>query len=109
MLRRLDKNDIDVDRPATRTPATGEPTRLIFSDSNTEIVKINDAYLVKIANRICNEATKELYKKHAENTFVSLGTSMGTMKQTKDELGEALEPLVIRPLILRTRCDLCPA
>ncbi|MFC2031947.1 hypothetical protein ACFLUS_01025 [Chloroflexota bacterium] len=40
--------------------------------------------------------------------FQQLAASVRRMKGAIRELEEALNPLLIRPLILRTRCDLCP-
>jgi len=34
---------------------------------------------------------------------------MKTMKEAVKELEESLNPLMLRPMIIRTECDLCPA
>jgi len=36
-------------------------------------------------------------------------TSLGVIRDKAGELEEILNPLILRPLILRTRCELCPA
>jgi len=41
--------------------------------------------------------------------IIKLVDDVGIMRKAIDQLTEMLNPLMLRPLILRTRCDLCPA
>lgn len=54
----------------------------------------------------CRQAINEL---HDTREVKELIKAVGQMQQVVGELEETLDPLVLRPLILRTRCRLCPA
>ena len=94
---------------ATRIRSVGDATYVTLSDSKDDILKFNQANLAKVANHICNKVANELFIKHQNKAVASLRTEIQTMKEVKEEFEEILDPLVIRPTILRTRCDLCPA
>lgn len=44
-----------------------------------------------------------------EDEVRDVANELNTMRSKKVELEEQLEPLLLRPMILRTRCELCPA
>ena len=44
-----------------------------------------------------------------EDEVHDVANELNTMRSKKVELEEQLEPLLLRPMILRTRCELCPA
>jgi hypothetical protein len=55
---------------------------------------------------ICNSVAKRLRE---GDTVQQLRCEVGNMKRATEELREMLNPVKLYPLILRTRCDLCPA
>jgi hypothetical protein len=61
--------------------------------------------LAKGVTRICNLACNNLCK---GNTVRQLHDEVGKMEKASEELREMLNPVKLRPMILRTRCDLCP-
>jgi hypothetical protein len=56
--------------------------------------------------QICNLAANNLRK---GDTVQKLYLEVGSMRKASEELREMLNPVKLRPMILRTRCDLCPA
>lgn len=55
---------------------------------------------------ICNWAYDNL---RARDMVQNLHREVREMEKASDELREMLNPVKLRPMILRTRCDLCPA
>ena len=55
---------------------------------------------------VCEPSFETLYQ-----SFSSKGISemLNTMRGKIDKIGDSLDPSVLRPQILRTRCELCPA
>lgn len=62
--------------------------------------------LAERVTRICNLACNNLCK---GDTVRQLHDEVGNMEKASEELLEMLNPVRLRPMILRTRCDLCPA
>lgn len=58
---------------------------------------------------VLNWAITNLRKGDKAPLLQKLSTEIHTMSRTIVELEEMLNPLLLRPIILRTRCDLCPA
>ena len=56
----------------------------------------------------CILAAKNLITEYKEE-MIKLASSVSTMRKTINKLKEVLNPLILGPIILRTRCDLCPA
>lgn len=66
-------------------------------------------YKAKLATELVEVskwAAKNLSK---ENLVENIAREIGIMQRQIDELRESLNPLILRPLIFRTRCELCPA
>ena len=61
------------------------------------------------ATRICNGAVKNLYIGENEGMVEMLASDIHQMKRAIEELDEMLNALVLRSMIVRTRCELCPA
>lgn len=59
--------------------------------------------------KVLNWASTNLRKGDKASLLQQLSAEVHTMERAIRELEEALNPLLIRPLIMRTRCDLCPA
>jgi hypothetical protein len=55
--------------------------------------------------RICNSAYDDL---RVRDVAQDLHRQVREMEKASDELREMLNPVKLRPMILRTRCDLCP-
>lgn len=72
---------------------------LIFTETN----------LAKEVGNTCIWAAKNLCIREKENIVQLLVDNVSTMRKAIKDLTEKLNPLVLRPLILSTRCDLCPA
>jgi hypothetical protein len=62
-------------------------------------------YLAKNIEQTCNAAIKGLSEK---KVVWELDTEAGNIVKSCDNLRAMLNPLKLRPLILRTRCELCP-
>lgn len=59
---------------------------------------------------LCNDALETLLKENNTLKWVKqLYDKVHTMRQAADELAKTLNRLVLYPIILNTRCDLCPA
>lgn len=66
----------------------------------------NDTSLAEKVIHICNLVTNNLCK---GDMVQQLSDGVHRMKKASEELREALNPIKLTPMILRTRCDLCPA
>jgi hypothetical protein len=62
--------------------------------------------LAEKVTHICNLAANNLRK---GDTIQQLHREVRKMEKASEELREMLNPVKLRPMILRTRCDLCPA
>jgi len=64
--------------------------------------------LGKEAADTCIWVAENLISKREEE-MIELANNVSTMRKAIDEFTEMLNPLILGPIILRTRCDLCPA
>jgi hypothetical protein len=71
----------------------------------TFIGNTNESLAEKVTG-ICNLAANNLGK---GDMVRQLHDEVGTMEKATEELREMLNPVKLTPMILRTRCDLCPA
>lgn len=78
----------------------GYETFFLFDDNMTLAQK-----LTHIGNLVVNN----LEKGEKSDMVKSLQDEVCIMKKANEELREMLNPVKLTPLILRTRCDLCPA
>jgi hypothetical protein len=63
-------------------------------------------YLAEKIQQVCNMTIKKIL---IDNKIVwELNTEVGNMIKASDDLRVMLNPLKLRPMILRTRCELCP-
>ena len=69
----------------------------------------NDTILAQKLTHICNLAVNNLEKGEKSDMVKSLQNEVRIMKKANEELREMLNPVKLTPLILRTRCGLCPA
>jgi len=58
---------------------------------------------------LCNNGLNKLGTRPLARILFQLSREMREMKNAIDVLNDQLNPLILRPLVLRRRCDLCPA
>jgi hypothetical protein len=69
-------------------------------------IGITNRSLAEKVTDVCNLVYGNLCTR---DTVQQLHCEVGEMTKASDELREMLNPVKLRPMILRTRCDLCPA
>jgi hypothetical protein len=87
------------------------------SDDNYHVTPIDSyAIILKFKNDALADKVNEIANKVANNMYISFKEDLRRLKNDIDninnlayELEEKFNPLVLRPIILRTRCRLCPA
>lgn len=72
-------------------------------------IELPDSGLTKDVAEICKWAAKNLSIEERDGQVRLYRDGTEAMKQAVQKLENALDPLMLRPMILRTRCDLCPA
>jgi hypothetical protein len=77
------------------------------SDSETRFY-LNDEELAKKVWNLCNRVVTSLREGVESDLVQKLTGEVSKMQARTKELEESLDGLVLRPMILRTRCDLCP-
>jgi hypothetical protein len=78
-----------------------------FGDGNlTKYLIFAEVDFAKEVAKVCEGVAEKLCK---GNTASALAKEVNIMQERIKELEETLHPFRLRPLILRTRCDLCPA
>jgi hypothetical protein len=77
-------------------------------DSDTRL-DLNDVKLARDALKVCRWAADNLQKGNKSDLVRKLTDEVHQMQDRTEELEESLDELLLRPMILRTRCDLCPA
>ena len=68
-----------------------------------------DTTLAQKVTHICNLAVTNLEKGEKSDMVKLLQNEVRIMKKASEELREMLNPVKLIPMILRTRCSLCPA
>jgi hypothetical protein len=77
-------------------------------DSDTRL-DLNDVELANDVMNVCRWAVNNLQKGNKSDLVRRLADEVHRMQDRTQELEESLEGLQLRPMILRTRCELCPA
>ena len=75
---------------------------------NSDGLRIDDLALATIMLSVCKWTIKNL-RTDRSGTIKSLRDEVGIMRASYDDLEDSLNELVLRPIILQTRCKLCPA
>lgn len=91
-----------------RTKAAAEGTaQVLFGEpASLTAVELADSDVVEEAARVCKQAAQNLCR----GDLVQQANNMIHRIEARiKELEVMLNPLILRPLILRTRCELCPA
>jgi plasmid stabilization system protein ParE len=68
-----------------------------------------DFDLAEDVAEICRWAANNLSIEERDQHISWYRDGIEAMKEAVQKLEDALDPLMLRPMILRTRCDLCPA
>jgi hypothetical protein len=77
---------------------------------NSNFLTFVDRDLAEKAARLGNRVAKNLLLGESKDLIEkSLRGCISAMRRATEELADMLNPLVLRPIILRTRCELCPA
>jgi len=76
-------------------------------DSDTKLY-LNDVELAKEVFGMCGEVVTNLQDGTKSNLVQELAKEVRQMQDTTKELEKRLDRLILRPVILHTRCDLCP-
>jgi hypothetical protein len=69
---------------------------------------LNDLELAKEVLSICRETVTNLREEAKSHLVQGLTDQVHKMRERTAELEESLDALILRPIILWTRCDLCP-
>jgi NTP pyrophosphatase (non-canonical NTP hydrolase) len=72
-------------------------------------LQFTDGKLAEEVADVCRWAASNLCQGTKSDLLREIAVDIGTMEKRGGELEEMLDALVLRPMILRTRCDLCPA
>lgn len=93
---------------SVRTKLEEGETVVLFGDPSSSVsIRLTDDNLAKEIVDVCSQATQNL---GLEKLASDVKESMDTMKARASKLEGMLDPLILRPLILRSpRCNLCPA
>ena len=81
--------------------------RFYDGDSATKL-DLNDVELAKEALSMCRQVVTKLLEVKSD-LVQKLTDEVSQMKDRTRELEESLDGLVLRPMMIYTRCDLCPA
>lgn len=97
---------LDLDCPLVRTRSSDEGrSQLIFGKNNSTYGLSFETGLAEKATTDCNWAAQNLSR---GQIVQQVADELGRMRARSEELEEMLDPLILRPLMLRTHCDLCP-
>ena len=77
-------------------------------DSDTKL-DLGDVELAKEVLSMCRQVATNLWEGTQSDMVRRLTDEVRRMQDTTKELEESLDGLILRPIILRTACDLCPA
>ncbi len=95
-----------LDQELVRMVERSSETQGVLKVAGETLLRLKDRSLMKKVVRICNLAANNLSK---GDVVRSLQNEVRIMKTATGALRETLNPLRLTPMILRTRCDLCPA
>ena len=76
------------------------------NEASLTFIGIRNQSLAEWVTRLCNSVADCLRQSESVH---SLQSAVLRMEGASDELHDMLNPVKLRPMILRTRCDLCPA
>jgi hypothetical protein len=77
-------------------------------NSDTELI-FEDIKVTVIIAKYCIDAAKALFAEKKPSPIDDMVSSLDRMREAHDELMDKLDELRLTPVILQTRCDICPA
>lgn len=109
--RGMNDNTLEKVADLVRTkPMTEGRGLIVFGESGSVTrIELADSGLAKDVAEICRWAAKNLSIEEREEQIRLYKDGIEAMKEAIKKLEDALNPLMLRPMILRTECDLCPA
>ena len=87
----------------------GKMVILFGENASTIELIVESRELADKALALCRQVVANLTKGKESETLESMARSLKIMKVARDVLVEELDELMITPLIVRTKCDICPA
>ncbi len=93
----LKSRNFRVEDQRFRIISGGYELRLIFNET--------EATLAQELVTVCNLALRDLYPRYMVDEILGM---IHRMDEKIEEIDDALDPFVLRPLLVRTRCGLCP-
>jgi hypothetical protein len=96
---------------AVRQPLPGVESKevVLVGGTSRTVLPFSDGGVAEEAAQVCRTAARELWGKHRRSLLRDMAAAAGVMEKVEIEFERVLDGLVLRPMILRTRCDLCPA
>jgi len=79
-----------------------------YKDDSDTRLDLNDVELAKDVMKVCRWAVNNLQKGNKSDLVRRLADEVHRMQNRTEELEASLDELLLRPMILRTRCELCP-
>jgi len=105
--RAIREDKLDEEGVWFETVSRADGTASVYTKPRDEaVLGFTDGGLAEKVTHICNLAANNLRR---GEKAASLKDGFHEMEKACDELREKLNPVKLRPMILRTRCDLCPA
>jgi len=106
--QRVLQDKLDPECPVVQTAPYNQQTTVLkpIESSNYYVLSFSDKKLANKAEEVTNQVGKDLLK---SDLVKQLANEVRAMRTVIEEIDNALDPFILRPLILRTRCDLCPA
>jgi len=106
--QRVLQDKLDPERPVVHAVPYNQQVTVLkpIEFSDYYILSFIDKKLPFQAEEATNQAAKNLLK---GDLVKQLAAEVRTMRKVIEEVDDALDPFILRPQILRTRCELCPA
>ncbi len=102
--------DLDQVKTYIRTSQSTDTVAVIFDgrNSTTELIADSEELAEKVIE-ICTWALKNLFIGEESETVELLAKTLDNMQKSRNQLDERLNVLRLVPVILHTKCELCPA
>jgi len=100
------ESEVDQESPLVHVVSEESSQDIVVKVRDEVIFRFIDKNLAEKVTHICNLAVNNLCK---GDMVQQLYCEVRKMKKATEELRQMLNPVRLTPIILRTRCDLCPA
>ncbi len=109
LYRRIVHGEADLAEPIVKLLAQrGGRILMCYIDTQIPVLKLTDTTLAEKTEFTCNHSIENLCATQGQN-LSSLADHISAAKEAAALLEVKLDPLVLRPIMLLTKCDLCPA